>query len=111
MVAAYDNNSKKFKANAALDHDRNVIAYNKIQVTPAMRYTDAGVQIFRKEVLRLIPRDRVVSLENDIFPRLIREGELGAYIISERFYDIGTPDELKTFEEALKKIACSVDTD
>jgi D-glycero-alpha-D-manno-heptose 1-phosphate guanylyltransferase len=103
IVAAYDNRLKKFKANIALNQDKNVAAYSKNQVIPSMRYTDAGVQIFRKDVLKLIPRDTVISLENDIFPRLINRGELGAYVTSERFYDIGTPDELKTFEEALQK--------
>ena len=68
-----------------------------------MHYTDAGVQLFRREILKLIPPGCLVSLENDIFPCLIDKGELGAYITSERFYDIGTLAELKTFEETLKK--------
>ena len=103
MVAAYDNSSKKFKVNTALDRDRNVIAYSKTRVTLSMRYTDAGVQLFRREILKLIPPGCLVSLENDIFHRLIDKGELGAYITSERFYDIGTLAELKIFEEALQK--------
>ena len=101
VIVAYDNSSPKFRGNIALDADQNVVAYSKEQVIPAMNYTDAGVQVFKKEVLKFIPQDSIVSLENEIFPRLINEGELAAYITSNRFYDIGTSDELKTFEEAL----------
>ncbi len=66
-----------------------------------MVYIDYGANIFKKEVLELIPENRSYSLDN-LFPRLIEMKELLAYEVKERFYEIGSPQGLNEFEEYIK---------
>jgi len=65
-------------------------------------YVDGGVQIFKKSVIRDIPLNTVVSLEKEIYGRVIGRKRMAAYISPIGYYDIGTPDGIDTFEEYLK---------
>ncbi len=60
-------------------------------------YVDAGVGLFAKEILSLIPEGEV-SFEEEVYPKLIAEKELAAYPTSQRFFDIGTPQRLENFK-------------
>ena len=62
---------------------------------------DAGLALLSKNVLKLIEPGKAVSLEEDIYKVLIAEKQLAGYATAERFYDIGTPERLKKFEEVL----------
>jgi len=77
-----------------------VVNYNKKYKN--MKFTDAGVQIFRKDILNLIAANKFVSLEERIFPKLIREKQLAAYMSKKKFYDIGTRRGLKIIRGILK---------
>ena len=53
-----------------------MVRYDKTSVDdPELTHVEAGVLAFRRSVLELLP-DGVVSLENEIFPRLIERGDL-----------------------------------
>jgi NDP-sugar pyrophosphorylase family protein len=65
-------------------------------------YLDAGVSIYSKKLLELIPQGRAVSLEKEIYPKLIASEELLGYLSVERFYDMGTSEELEILKEVLK---------
>lgn len=67
-----------------------------------MDFTDAGVQAFRKGVLRFIPQGTAVSLEEDIFPRLIKKKQLAAYVTKISFHDMGTMEGLILLKRILK---------
>ena len=58
---------------------------------------DAGVYFFRRELIEQGPSQRF-DLEM-YWPELIAAKELGAYPITQRFFDIGTVERLKDFEE------------
>lgn len=66
-----------------------------------LSYVEAGVLAFRRPVVDLIRPGQVVSLEKEIFPQLIARRALLGYPTRTRFYDIGTPDRLRTIEELL----------
>jgi len=85
------------KSNIAIENNM-VAAYSKAEKTKDMIYIDYGAAIFRKEVLRLIPENRFSPLE-DLFIRLIEMEQLLAFVVTERFYEIGSPRGLKDFEE------------
>lgn len=59
-------------------------------------YQSAGIYIFEKRLLSLIPRGRKVSLEYDVLPRIIGRGVYG-YVTGKRFFDIGTPEGFSIF--------------
>ena len=52
---------------------------------------NAGIYVLEREVLEMIPKDREVSIEREIFPELQAAGRLRAYISSAYWRDIGTP--------------------
>jgi NDP-sugar pyrophosphorylase family protein len=43
-----------------------------------------------------------VSLEQEIFPKLIASRELLGFVTKQRFYDIGTPERLERIAHLLK---------
>jgi mannose-1-phosphate guanylyltransferase len=52
---------------------------------------NAGAYLLERSVLDLIPPDREVSIEHEVFPRLVGEG-LGALPLGGYWRDIGTPE-------------------
>src|SRR5215208_849339 len=52
---------------------------------------NAGVYVLEPEVLGMIPANREVSIEREIFPELQESGRLRAHITSSYWRDIGTP--------------------
>ena len=99
MMVVYDNAvDTSVKNNVKVDEGL-VAVYNKDAEGGGFPYVEAGVLAFRKDVLNLMPPGRAVSLEEEIFPKLIAGRELASYVTAQRFYDIGTPERLKAFEE------------
>lgn len=90
------------RPNVALAPDGIVTRYDKRTPSPELNCVEAGVLAFKKRVLERIPGARVVSLENDLYPQLIREGQLGGYVCGGRFFDIGTEERIETMEAWLK---------
>jgi NDP-sugar pyrophosphorylase family protein len=88
--------------NVAIDRDHVVIRYDKSGAgDPALRYVEAGVLALRKSVLDVIPPRGAVSLEQEVFPRLIENRALVGLPTTQRFYDIGTPERLRAIERLL----------
>lgn len=54
-------------------------------------WVSAGVYVIEPEVVRSIPQNRQVSLEKEVFPRLVGRGLYG-YRGRGEFLDIGTPE-------------------
>ena len=102
LLVVYDNTlgDTSVKNNVGLDERGKVTVYEK-DSNRELRYVEAGVLAFRKSIVDLIPPDGPVSLEMEIFPRLIAQKQLAAYITRQRFYDIGTPERLSAFESFL----------
>jgi len=53
---------------------------------------NAGVYVLEPEVLELIPRRRLFSIERGVFPKLASAGSLYGYVDRGYWRDIGTPD-------------------
>ncbi|MGA2973304.1 MAG: NDP-sugar synthase [Candidatus Bathyarchaeia archaeon] len=50
---------------------------------------NAGIYVVEPEVLKMIPANRKVSLEREIFPLLVRDGMLSGFPFSGDWFDIG----------------------
>lgn len=59
---------------------------------------NTGVSVVEPKLLSYIPKSGYSMLENDVFPRLAREGKLFGYPFEGQWYDIGTPE---VYERAL----------
>lgn len=53
---------------------------------------NAGVYVLEPEVLELVPRGRLFSIERGVFPKLARAGSLYGYVDRGYWRDIGTPE-------------------
>ena len=88
------------------DKEVNNIRLNKNLVAEYKKgspldFADAGVQIFKKDILKLMPAGKV-SLETEIYPKLIKQKQLRAFVTENKFYDIGTFKRLEIFKKELK---------
>ena len=77
--------------------DGLVHAYDKKRKTTDMVYIDDGLLALKRTTLDMIPDGEVSSLE-DVLTELVRRKELAAYETLQRFYTIGTVEELKEFK-------------
>ena len=65
-------------------------------------YVNAGVYVVSRQVIQMIPADRVVSWEREVLPALVGEG-LFACCGSFRFIDIGTPASYRRAAQFLER--------
>jgi NDP-sugar pyrophosphorylase family protein len=100
LLVVYDNRfgDSNVKNNISLDDNNHILKYQKNTEDDSLNYVESGISVFNKSICELIPANKKTSLEEEIFPKLIDNKKLKAYITTQRFYDIGTPDRLKTIE-------------
>lgn len=104
LMVVYDNREYTgTKNNVELDDAFTIIRYDKENFDPALRYVDAGVLVLRRKALNLVGEERTISLEKGLYPALIEQKELAAYIAEQRFYDIGNLEQLEAFDEFAKR--------
>lgn len=101
LMVIYKNYNDYDVSNVSIDNDL-VKSYNRKTQTPEMIYIDAGLYVFKKEVLKLIPNNTKIMLD-DTFVELIEQKQLFAYETYQRFYEIGSVSGLKEFEQLLEE--------
>jgi NDP-sugar pyrophosphorylase family protein len=101
ILTVYDNSSVFYEGNVSLSTDGFVAEYEKSGCS--LPYVDAGVSVFQKKIFEYFPRKKEFSLEKEVYSTLAKERKLAAYETSKPFFDIGTPERLKVFEDFLKK--------
>ena len=74
-----------------VDAAGQVLDFTEKAGEPVPGEINAGVYFLERSVLDLIPPGREVSIEREVFPRLIGEG-LGALLLDGYWMDIGTPE-------------------
>jgi len=67
---------------------------------------NAGVYVLSPEIFNYIPKGRKVSLEREVFTKLVREGKLYGYRFNGLWMDIGKPEDyLKLHEILLNRLS------
>jgi mannose-1-phosphate guanylyltransferase len=74
----------------------------KTRAAPS-RLVNAGIYIIEPSVLQLIPENRKVSLEREIFPGLAKEGRLFGFEFSGYWFDIGSLTDFRKANFALQQ--------
>jgi mannose-1-phosphate guanylyltransferase len=65
---------------------------------------NAGVYVLEPEVLDLIPDGRAVSIEREVFPRLVEEGSCYGLALPGYWLDVGTPESfLQAHRDVLER--------
>lgn len=97
MAVAESDNSKDFGL-LALDSSQKIINFKEKIERRGKSYINAGIYLFDKDVLSMIPQNVKYSLEYDLFPKLVG-GKFYGFITKENLLDIGTPER---YEHAKK---------
>ena len=100
LMTVYENNSHSYTNNAVVEGNL-VKHFSNSERTEDMAYIEYGANIFKKKALEMVPYDQFYSL-NSLFPHLVERKELLAFEATERFYEIGSPQGLKEFEEYIE---------
>jgi NDP-sugar pyrophosphorylase family protein len=80
--------------------DGRIVTYDKKARTAAMRHIDYGLGVFRAGVFSGLAEGEVCDLAT-LFQDVLRRGELAAYEVRERFYEIGTVEGIRDTEAFL----------
>jgi NDP-sugar pyrophosphorylase family protein len=98
-MSVYQNHDRYDNSNTEVANGL-VTFYSKEQ-RENLNYIDYGVNLFRKDVLKLIPEAEPYSM-GTLFNRLIGNQELQAFEVKERFYEIGSVNGLTEFTEYVR---------
>lgn len=96
LMVVYKNFDRYEKSNVVVEGDLIKI-YTKQRRAPDMVYIDFGVSVLRKKALDLLPKGKVIDLE-EFYHELIIRKELLAFETQQRFYGVGSQKGLKEFE-------------
>jgi len=102
LMTVYKNENKIEPSNVEIE--RNLVkAYSKKKRTRKMQYIDYGLSIFKKDVLKYIPKNKFYDLSK-LNQLLIRKKQLLALPVRKRFYQIGNFKGLEEFNKEYKKL-------
>ncbi len=102
LMTVYRNIDRFDKSNVEFA-DGVVRRYDKAHHTAAMLYIDYGLGVLEASVLSARPADVAFDLA-DIYQDLARQGLLGGYEVSERFYEVGSPIGLAETDAFLRTV-------
>jgi NDP-sugar pyrophosphorylase family protein len=82
--------------------DGRILRYDKKNRTPGMRHIDYGLGIFDRRAFAAVGEGQPYDLAC-VYQDLLAGGELAAFEVQERFYEIGSPEGLREASEFLKR--------
>lgn len=82
---------------------RRIVSHSKAHPTPDMRHIDYGLAAMRAQALLPYPESEELDLSR-VYEDLVGRGELAAYEVSERFYEIGAPAGLAQTRQHLEQV-------
>jgi NDP-sugar pyrophosphorylase family protein len=96
LMVVLGNEGRWDKSNVVF-RDGRLLKYDKRVVDPEMTYIDYGVALLRREIVERIPENQPFDLA-DLYSRLVAERVMVGYEVTERFYEIGSPEGLAEAE-------------
>jgi len=99
MMTVFRNEGKWDTSNVEFEGGK-ILSYSKTNRTPRMRYIDYGLGVFRAEAFQGLPPGKACDL-TELYGDLLQRGQLSAFDVRERFYEIGSPAGLRETAEFL----------
>ncbi len=101
LISTYDNQVSVPVIPNLKSENGLVTGYEK-DAAPEKGYAeiDSGIYILKRALLENVAQETFMLA--DLWPALIQQKKLGAFRVNERFYDIGTIERLKEFEEKVR---------
>jgi N-acetyl-alpha-D-muramate 1-phosphate uridylyltransferase len=101
LMTVLHNNNQWDRSNIVF-RNGELIEYDKKSQRPNMSYIDFGLSVFSSGVFSTYGESKVIDLA-DICRELLRDGQLAAVEVSERFYEIGSPRGIRDTEQFLSR--------
>jgi NDP-sugar pyrophosphorylase family protein len=101
LMTIFPNSDRWDTSNVEFSGGR-IRAYDKVNRTVAMRHIDYGLGVFRRDVFEALSEGEPVDLAA-VYRDLVRRGELAAYEVPTRFYEIGSPEGIRELAEFLAR--------
>jgi len=93
LMTVFRNDDRWDRSNILFEGDR-IVRYDKKNRTPDMHHIDYGLGILTESALAAFPADEPFDLAA-VYERLLAAGELAAFEVRDRFYEIGSPEGLE----------------
>lgn len=100
LMTVYRNQGRWDASNVQFEAGQ-VLRYDKKQRTPEMHHIDYGLGILRAESLAPWPDSEPFDLA-DVYRQLLAENQLSGHEVTERFYEIGSPEGLMELDAFLR---------
>lgn len=88
QVTVYENRDGYTKDNLAVSPEGVVTCYDKRRETPGLSGVDIGYILMHRDLLDCLPEGDV-SFEGVLYPTLVTQGNMGAYVTPHRYYSVG----------------------
>ena len=100
LMTVYRNQGRWDGSNVQFEAGQ-ILRYDKKQRTPEMHHIDYGLGILRAESLAPWPDNEPFDLA-DVYRRLLSENQLSGHEVTERFYEVGSPEGLAELDAFLR---------
>jgi NDP-sugar pyrophosphorylase family protein len=77
--------------------NEQILAYDKLHLTPRMHHIDYGLGVFLQSALAAVP-DGPCDLST-VYQGLLQRNDLASFHVSERFYEVGSFDGIESFSK------------
>jgi len=102
LMTVLQNGGRWDKSNVIF-RDGQLLRYDKKHPSPDMTFIDYGVALLRRPAVMRIPEDQPFDLA-DLYTQLVEEKLMFGYEVTNRFYEIGTPQSWAEADEYLKTL-------
>lgn len=107
-VALKELNDSSRYGSIVLGNSNRIVGFNEKGKDHSADYINAGIYVIAKELVDIIPTSKsAVSLEREIFPRLIGRSFYG-FIFKGYFIDIGVPEDYNLVQKNPKRLRYSM---
>jgi NDP-sugar pyrophosphorylase family protein len=100
LMTVYRNEGRWDASNVQFEAGQ-ILRYDKKQRTPEMHHIDYGLGILRAEALASWPDNEPFDLA-DVYRHLLSENQLSGHEVTDRFYEIGSPEGLAELDAFLR---------
>jgi NDP-sugar pyrophosphorylase family protein len=101
LMSVYQNDGRWDASNVEM-RENVIVKYDKNDHSKAMHFIDYGLGIFYPDVFQELEMGEYMDLA-DIYRDLAKNKKLAAYVVKQRFYEIGSYDGIRELDEILKK--------
>jgi len=100
LMTVLKNDGQWDKSNVEFE-DGRILIYDKTLNSPAMKHIDYGLGLFKRSVFSALPENEKIDMAG-VYQDMLKQNELAAFEVPERFYEIGSPQGLMELREFLK---------